>query len=78
MCNRPETRADLSQAIDRGLYLYGKLNAAMNNKYTRDPVKLAAWNTASRIERAPRRPTKDDTDPTNGNNPTNGDGPKKS
>jgi len=47
--------ATLGQAIGKGLRLLGKLNAAMNNKYARDPVKLAAWNTASHVERTPRR-----------------------
>ncbi|MFT3782678.1 MAG: hypothetical protein QM790_11745 [Nibricoccus sp.] len=65
--------AKLSQAIARGVRLVGKLNAAMNNKYKHDPVKLAAWNTASHVERTPRR-QKSSTD---GTTPTNSEEPKK-
>lgn len=50
-----ENTAALSMAIDAGLTLVGKLNAAMNNKYSRNPAKLAAWHSASHIERTPRR-----------------------
>ncbi len=31
------------------------LDAIMHNKYTRDATKLAAWRSASRVERAPLR-----------------------
>jgi len=31
------------------------LNAIMHNKYARNPDKLRAWESASRIERAPQR-----------------------
>ena len=30
----------------------------MRNKYARNPAKLAAWESASRIERAPQREKK--------------------
>lgn len=66
--------AALSKAIADGLRLLRKLNATMNNKYSHNPVKLAAWNTASHIERAPRRgkssPATDDTKPTTGGETT--------
>jgi hypothetical protein len=32
-----------------------RLDAAIQNKYSRDPDKLAAWKSASRIERAPKK-----------------------
>jgi len=31
------------------------LNAIMHNKYARHPEKLRAWQSASRVERAPQR-----------------------
>jgi hypothetical protein len=33
-----------------------RLDAAIQNKYKNNPDKLAAWNSASRVERAPRKP----------------------
>jgi len=35
-----------------------QLDAIMNNKYARNPEKLRAWESASHIERAPKREKK--------------------
>ena len=35
-----------------------ELDAMIHNKYTRQPEKLRAWQTASRVERAPQREKK--------------------
>lgn len=35
-----------------------KLDAIIHNKYTRDPAKLRAWQSASHVERAPQREKK--------------------
>jgi hypothetical protein len=35
-----------------------ELNAIMHNKYARQPEKLRAWQSASRVERAPQREKK--------------------
>jgi hypothetical protein len=35
-----------------------ELDAIMNNKYSRQPEKLRAWQSASRVERAPQREKK--------------------
>jgi hypothetical protein len=35
-----------------------ELNAIMHNKYSRQPGKLRAWQSASRVERAPQRERK--------------------
>ena len=41
-----------------------QLNAIMHNKYTRQPEKLRAWQSASHVERAPQREKKPPTPPT--------------
>lgn len=40
-----------------------RLDAALQNKYSRDPDKLAAWKSASRTERPPKKQKPDDTTP---------------
>ena len=35
-----------------------ELDAIVNNKYMRQPEKLRAWQSASRVERAPQREKK--------------------
>ena len=42
----------------------GELDAIMYNKYTRQPEKLRAWQSASHVERAPQREKKPPTPPT--------------
>ncbi len=46
-----DTRLSQAQAI------VSRLDAALQNKYSRDPDKLAAWKSAARTERAPKKPT---------------------
>jgi len=41
-----------------------ELDAIMYNKYTRQPEKLRAWQSASHVERAPQREKKPPTPPT--------------
>ena len=43
------------------------LDAIMHNRYARQPAKLKAWLSASRVERAPQREKK--TAPVNGAGP---------
>jgi hypothetical protein len=43
-----------------------EIDAIMNNKYSRQPEELRAWQSASRVERAPQREKK----PTPGATPT--------
>ncbi len=42
----------------------GGLDAIMFNKYTRQPEKLRAWQSASHVERAPQREKKPTPAPT--------------
>jgi hypothetical protein len=59
--NRGETQEGVANtaAIGRLLgeiaELVQHLDAVMHNKYARSPEKLRAWQSASRVERAPRR-----------------------
>ena len=39
------------------------LDTIMRNEYTRNAAKLAAWESASRVERAPQREKKPATPP---------------
>lgn len=48
-----ETLQQLDEAVER-------LNMVVSNKYRDNPSKLAAWESASRVERAPRRQPEDD------------------
>lgn len=41
-----------------------QLDAIMHNKYERVPDKLRAWQSASHVERAPKRNNKKDEPPT--------------
>jgi hypothetical protein len=50
--------AGLAAAIKRLLSIQRELNAIMRNLYSQDPASLAAWTTASHIQRAPKRATK--------------------
>lgn len=50
-----ENTASINLAIEKGKYLVDSLSAAIQNKYKNNPAKLAAWATASHIERAPKR-----------------------
>ncbi|MDQ1591403.1 MAG: hypothetical protein QOG71_2030 [Pyrinomonadaceae bacterium] len=58
-----ETRVAATEAIDtaieRGTDAVRQLDAVVRNKFRDDPASLAAWTSASHVERAPRtkRPT---------------------
>jgi len=47
--------AAISPLIQQGMKALNTLDAIMNNKYSAQPDKMAAWNSASHIERAPQR-----------------------
>ncbi|HWW76606.1 MAG TPA: hypothetical protein VNZ44_14515, partial [Pyrinomonadaceae bacterium] len=49
-----ELHREIDEIVDR-------LDPLVRNKYANDPAKLAAWESASRLERAPRH-TDDDSD----------------
>lgn len=54
-----QSDVEATKAIELGLRAAGKeiryLNAIMHNKYNRTPEKLRAWESASRLERAPEK-----------------------
>lgn len=47
--------AFLKQALERGRALKQELDAIVRNKFRNDPAKLAAWKTATHVERPPSR-----------------------
>ena len=55
--------------IKAGMKEVNYLDATIRNKYTRNPDKLRAWDSASRIERAPQREKKAEPLPTGGGSP---------
>jgi hypothetical protein len=55
LTNRVGATRSVAQAIMEGIAALGKLDPLMRNKYRNQPVKLAEWFSASRIERAPRK-----------------------
>jgi hypothetical protein len=59
-----ENTALIGQVLDKINYEIGELDAIMHNKYTRQPEKLRAWQSASHVERAPQREKKPPTPPT--------------
>ena len=50
--------ATVGQLIAEGMAKVNYLDAIMHNKYARAPEKLRAWESASHIERAPKREKK--------------------
>ncbi len=52
---RVEATADLGAAIRRGMIAHRILKGVVGNKYRNDVGKLAAWLSASHIERAPKK-----------------------
>lgn len=44
----------IDEAVDRGLNTVRQLDAIVRNKFTNDPATLAAWLSASHVERAPK------------------------
>jgi len=55
--------AALDDLIERGLNTVRELDPIMRNIFDDNPGKLAAWLSASRVERAPRRATQPPTPP---------------
>lgn len=53
--------ASIDGAIERGMDALRQLDAIVRNKLLDDPATLAAWLSAKRIERAPRRNNKTKT-----------------
>jgi hypothetical protein len=51
---RIAANASLEGALGRGEVALERLDTAVRNKYRNDPAKLAAWESAHRIERAAR------------------------
>jgi hypothetical protein len=51
---RIAANASLESALRRGEEAFEKLDTAVRNKYRNDPAKLAAWESARRMERAAR------------------------
>jgi hypothetical protein len=43
----------IDQNIERGMDIVRELDSIVRNKFRKDPAKLAAWETARHIERAP-------------------------
>ena len=48
----------IGQLLDQINAEIGELDAIIHNKYTRQPEKLRAWQSASHMERAPQREKK--------------------
>jgi hypothetical protein len=53
-----ENTALIGQLLGRASDEVTELDAIMHNKYARQPEKLRAWQSASRVERAPQREKK--------------------
>jgi len=66
-----ENTALIGQLLEKAGKDVQELDAIMNNKYSRQPEKLRAWQSASRIERAPQREKKAEppAPPTGGTTP---------
>jgi hypothetical protein len=52
---RVNATASIKQLLDRGMTLKHELDPIVRNKYRNDPAKLAVWESASHVERTPRR-----------------------
>jgi hypothetical protein len=49
-----ENTERIDQVLGKAQFEIAELDAIMHNKYTRQPEKLRAWQSASHLERAPR------------------------
>jgi hypothetical protein len=58
--------AAVGRLIREGMAEVMQLDAIMNNKYARNPDRMRAWDSASHVDRAPRRAKK----PAGGTPPT--------
>ena len=59
-----ESTAAIDDATERGVGALRELDPIMRNILADDPAKLAAWLSASHVERAARRAGKEDVKPT--------------
>ena len=50
-----ESTSAIDTLLSQAQAIITRLDAAIQNKYSRNPDKLAAWKSASRIERAPKK-----------------------
>ena len=53
-----DNSTDFAAGSKAGMGEVTQLDAIMHNKYARNPDKLRAWESASHIERAPKREKK--------------------
>jgi hypothetical protein len=60
---RVSTNATIRQAVERIEEVVDKLDVIVRNKYRNDPAKLAAWESAHRLERAARSKRSNGTPP---------------
>jgi len=58
LANQTAATAGLRAALKRLLAIVRDLDTAMRNLYRQDPAALAAWTSASRVEKAHRKATK--------------------
>ncbi len=56
-------KAGIDDALEDALDAIRQLDAVVRNTFRNDPVKLAAWTSARHVERAPRRPVPQTTQP---------------
>jgi hypothetical protein len=56
--------AAIDNTLDGGINIVRELDAIMRNQLSSDPASLAAWHSASHVERSPRRATPEETPPT--------------
>ncbi|MDT4898036.1 MAG: hypothetical protein QOH25_3113 [Acidobacteriota bacterium] len=61
---RVSATASIKNALERGMRLRRELDAIVRNKFRADAAKVAAWESASRVERPPRRKKTTPTPPT--------------
>lgn len=52
---RVSATAAIRDTLERGMQLRRELDPIVRNKYRNNPAKLAAWESASRVERAPKK-----------------------
>ena len=68
--NRAAARAMLDDVCSQVLAVRGELDPIIRNKYRNDPEKLSLWETASHLEKPPRRSAP--AEPGNGSQPPAG------
>jgi hypothetical protein len=56
---RVTATAAIDEAIERGMQIVRRLDAIVHNIFRDQPAKLAAWESARHVERAPKRAKKE-------------------